>query len=327
MVLIVSHEDDRSSKLVGDWISYSNQKYYLIKASDKVEIISYSFNDGNVDFSFRHDGKIFNIRHFKAIWFRRGWFKFIYHHLHDLELSFEIEEIDKIETYIKEELKTFQEHIYNTFAFRENVFGNVNKYNLNKLDVLTIAKNIGLNVPSFCITTSKRVFLDFYELHGPYILSKAINENINYVTKEEAVYHVNNFFTPCEIELLPESFQATLFQTYVEKMYEIRVFIFGKIVNAMAIFSQKNENTKTDYRNYDLQKPTRCLPYKLPTNIEEKILKTMESLNLNTGSVDLIYTLSGDYVFLEINPVGQFGIVSRSGNYFIEKRIAEILFK
>ena len=33
-------------------------------------------------------------------------------------------------------------------------------------------------------------------------------------------------------------------------------------------------------------------------------------MSLNTGSIDLIKTKSGDYVFLEVNPVGQFSMVS-----------------
>ena len=51
----------------------------------------------------------------------------------------------------------------------------------------------------------------------------------------------------------------------------------------------------------------------------------MKNLKLDTGSIDMIVTLDGEYVFLEINPIGQFGMVSYHCNYHLEKRIAEYI--
>ena len=51
----------------------------------------------------------------------------------------------------------------------------------------------------------------------------------------------------------------------------------------------------------------------------------MEKVELETGSIDMILTKDGKYVFLEINPVGQFGMVSYPCNYFLEKAIAKTL--
>ena len=51
----------------------------------------------------------------------------------------------------------------------------------------------------------------------------------------------------------------------------------------------------------------------------------MKELKLASGSFDIIVTKSNEYVFLEVNPIGQFSQVSIPCNYFIEKRLAEIL--
>jgi hypothetical protein len=51
----------------------------------------------------------------------------------------------------------------------------------------------------------------------------------------------------------------------------------------------------------------------------------MRDLCLDTGSIDLICTSSGRIVFLEVNPVGQFGMVSKPCNYKLEHRLAEHL--
>jgi D-alanine-D-alanine ligase-like ATP-grasp enzyme len=51
----------------------------------------------------------------------------------------------------------------------------------------------------------------------------------------------------------------------------------------------------------------------------------MNKLDLNCGSIDMIVTPKNEYVFLEVNPVGQFGMVSYPCNYNLEKKIAEYL--
>ena len=73
--------------------------------------------------------------------------------------------------------------------------------------------------------------------------------------------------------------------------------------------------------------PIRYIPYKLPLNIEKKLLKLVDHFNYTTGSIDIIKSIDGDYIFLEFNSVGQFGMTSKPCNYFLEKKIAEYLIK
>ena len=51
----------------------------------------------------------------------------------------------------------------------------------------------------------------------------------------------------------------------------------------------------------------------------------MYKLELNSGSIDLILDKKNRFVFLEINPIGQFGMTSFPCNYSIEKEIAKYL--
>jgi len=51
----------------------------------------------------------------------------------------------------------------------------------------------------------------------------------------------------------------------------------------------------------------------------------MKAVNLNTGSLDFIKSTDGEYVFLEVNPAGQFGMTSASCNYYLHKEIANYL--
>ncbi len=51
----------------------------------------------------------------------------------------------------------------------------------------------------------------------------------------------------------------------------------------------------------------------------------MDKLDLNCGSIDMIVNTKNEFIFLEVNPVGQFGMVSEPCNYFLEKKVAEFL--
>lgn len=51
----------------------------------------------------------------------------------------------------------------------------------------------------------------------------------------------------------------------------------------------------------------------------------MKKMNLDTGSIDMIVTPELEYVFLEVNPVGQYDMVSVPCNYHLHSKIAKIL--
>ena len=56
-----------------------------------------------------------------------------------------------------------------------------------------------------------------------------------------------------------------------------------------------------------------------------KLNKLYKKLDLNTGSTDFMVDKDGNYVFLEINPVGQFQMTSAPCNFNIEQKIANYL--
>lgn len=94
----------------------------------------------------------------------------------------------------------------------------------------------------------------------------------------------------------------------------------------MAIFSQNDSQTKIDFRNYNHSTPNRNVPYKLPEELEHKLTNLSKKIGINCGSIDMIVTKNDDYIFLEINPIGQFGMVSNPCNYYLHEKIA-LFFK
>jgi glutathione synthase/RimK-type ligase-like ATP-grasp enzyme len=124
----------------------------------------------------------------------------------------------------------------------------------------------------------------------------------------------------------PEGFLPTpgIFQPYIEKQLELRIVVVGRRLFTCAIHSQQSDRARDDWRRYDLDN-TPHEPYDLPPEIADRLLQLMERLGLVFGSIDLILTPEGEYVFLEINPNGQFDWIARLAGLPIYEHLAAML--
>jgi ATP-GRASP peptide maturase of grasp-with-spasm system len=196
--------------------------------------------------------------------------------------------------------------------------------NIGKIEQLNTAKAVNLNFPETLITGNKEKLIIFAKKYSKIIIKPI--ENIRSYRVDDKNYAPFTKLIDIEsISDLRNLFFPSLFQRYIEKEFEIRSFYFNGEIYSMAMFSQDNQKTLVDFRNYDTDKQTRRIPFKLPLDIEEKIKMFMQKLDLNTGSLDIILGKDDNFYFLEVNPVGQFGMVSEPCNYNLEKKIAEFL--
>jgi glutathione synthase/RimK-type ligase-like ATP-grasp enzyme len=92
-----------------------------------------------------------------------------------------------------------------------------------------------------------------------------------------------------------------IFQPYVPKEAELRCVVIGEKIFSARINSQANENTRKDWRGGECQHE----PFSLPEQVEASIHRLMESFGINFASLDMILTPEGEFVFLELNPNGQ----------------------
>jgi ATP-GRASP peptide maturase of grasp-with-spasm system len=204
------------------------------------------------------------------------------------------------------------------------------KMSANKIMNLEIAKSCNLSVPEYIITSSKLTLSKFAK-HHERIISKPISETpffSNSFENEivETLIMYTKSFTDVFIEKeFPKFFFKSLFQQEIIKEFEIRVFYLNDTCYAMAIFSQNDKQTQVDFRNYNTNKPNRTVPFNLPKAVESNIKKFCRKASYTIGSLDLIKSTDGKYYFLEINPVGQFGMVSYPCNYYLEKKLAKYL--
>lgn len=185
--------------------------------------------------------------------------------------------------------------------------------------VLQKAIEYGLKIPNTMVTSRKK---KLQELDQD-LITKTIGEG-----KQVFLDSVNFPFMTLgvdSIDTLPTKFSPSYVQGKVEKAYELRTFYIDGALYSMAIFSQNDKKTELDFRVFDPEKPIRFVPYNLPGELEEKAIRFMKSLDLNTGSLDFIRSKSGDYIFLEVNPAGQFGMTAYPCNYPLHKKVATTL--
>jgi glutathione synthase/RimK-type ligase-like ATP-grasp enzyme len=114
------------------------------------------------------------------------------------------------------------------------------------------------------------------------------------------------------------------FQEYVPKEFEFRVIVVGCRVFAIEIHSQQSEKTKHDWRHYDFDKVAHRV-HELPDGVRNQCLALVKALNIRFGAIDMIVTPNHEYVFLEINPTGQYQWLEALTGLPITESIVDLL--
>lgn len=316
MILILSTPTDLDTQNVIDWLTQFGAPFFRLNDEDLMmgEVqFYYDLLEESQAYFKQNNRKIF-LTEISVVWFRKFGFLKSYDDVFN--------DRSDITKYLYKEFSVTRSIIFNLLASKQWLYKKENMP--SKFGVLKEANNCGLRIPKTKILSNKEE-LDKFLSHHKGLLTKSLGEG-KHVTYDNGNYP---FFTKLIIktDLVTEKFSPTLFQNYVDKKYELRIFYLNGECYSMAIFSQNDQRTKIDFRNYDLKKPTRYVPYSLPIDLEIKIDKMMRNLGLNTGSIDMIHAADDEYYFLEVNPAGQFGMTSTPCNFNLHKKVAQYLYK
>ena len=115
-----------------------------------------------------------------------------------------------------------------------------------------------------------------------------------------------------------------VFQELIPKACELRVAYVAGETFAGALDASGTSRGHTDWRRVA---PEECRWQKaqLPTEVVSGLQVLMSELGLVFGAIDLICTPSGEYVFLEVNPGGEWGMLERDLGLRISEAIAAAL--
>ena len=100
------------------------------------------------------------------------------------------------------------------------------------------------------------------------------------------------------------------------------------LVFAAAIRSQESRLLRHDWRHHhEFASSQFYTAYRLPAKIERLCVRLVRALGLCFGALDLILTPQGEYVFLEVNPNGQWAWIEDFTGLPISDAIAELLMQ
>jgi len=318
MILILSQSEFEFSTIkIIDWLENIGAEYFRINGEDLV--------NGNLKVQVNErvislNGVQLQDKEVKVV-FNRRWLNIESLINHPVAEEQNGSNYFKVVQSLRNEITCLSQYLYD--LYRDAIWVPEFK-SVNKLKVLDAALHEGLKVPNTEIYTRKKDLQNFFDTKSK-IITKSISDIYPIGNRHEVKSYLTKRLNQSEINDIPDSFYPSLFQAEVEKEYEIRTFYFFGKFYSVAIFSQFDRSTSVDYRNYNYTKPNKTELYMLPHDIELKLKRMMDKIGLNTGSIDIIKSTDGEYYFLEVNPVGQFGAFNDIMSVDIFKTIAEKL--
>jgi ATP-GRASP peptide maturase of grasp-with-spasm system len=319
IVIFSQHAAEYTTNQVIDWLAYNGADYFRFNGIEGIQHTTYTLEN---DSGTKIDSVIaLDDNKDLVVWYRRWLPQDFYHESSNLSKQVGLNR--QLSDYLRDEARTIRNYLFKSLKPRY-VLSDLFQQSVNKLEVLKLAMEAGLTIPSTIVTGEKTALQAFLEKHGQAIV-KNITEVGMFTLRNKFFVTFTAPFSAADLEDIPARFFPTLFQESIAKKYEVRVFYLEGTCYSMAMFSQSNNRTASDFRNFDYTDPNRNVPYKLPASVEASVDRLMKRLRLNCGSIDFIMSTTGAYIFLEVNPVGQFGMVSEPCNYYLEKKVAALL--
>jgi glutathione synthase/RimK-type ligase-like ATP-grasp enzyme len=115
-----------------------------------------------------------------------------------------------------------------------------------------------------------------------------------------------------------------VFQEQIPKQWELRVVYVNGKVFVGALDASVYDTSKVDWRKPGVDIGV-WQHYDLPEQVLRRLQIFMDKLGLLFGALDFIVTPSGEYVFLEVNPIGEWGMLEKDLDLPIASAIADTL--
>ena len=331
VVLVVTNGRDYSIKEVSEWIYHYGKKEnvelaILDTSKQSLQVVKGAIGiDSDILFSITDTDRSFWLSSILGVFIRQARLRINAHTDMKSNSGSSTDIASRFGNYMMAYEATARYFILNRLS-SANIIGYDSSGFINKLEVLKAAVDVGLDIPETELVSTKRQLVEFVSNHGEVIL-KSIGCGLNFVDMDEKISYLqlSKAIGSDDFDKIPDSFNLSMLQNRVHKEFEIRVFYLSGKCYSWCLLSQSKEETAVDYRNYNWDNPMRVVGFELPEDVSLRIIKLMKKLKLRTGSLDLIYSVDGKYVFLEVNPAGQYGYNSDSSNYYLDREIARTL--
>tara|TARA_B000000565_G_C23775797_1_gene374029 strand:- start:1195 stop:2343 length:1149 start_codon:yes stop_codon:yes gene_type:complete len=198
----------------------------------------------------------------------------------------------------------------------------------NKIYQLLLAQQLGFSIPETLLTSRPQDLLDFYSECRGNLISKKL---VDLVMSLDGVPLTPFTHAVTEHDLMRYEavrMSPVLFQERLDKKLELRVTVVGNKVFAAEIYSANDPKQSIDWRRYPSFNLARFYaPHELPLEEEQRCIRLVQELGQCFGAIDLVLHPERGYVFLEINPNGQWGWIEDFTGLPIAAAFADLLVR
>ena len=310
-VLLVTASYDRAAGLVEERLSRMGEPFFRLD-TDRFPFEIKATYSPETGFTYQDGEQLVKSDDVAAVWYRRNVAP---------SLPDTIDQYDR--EFCTREQKAF---IEGTLATLNDVrwlsHPSATAYAEHKLGQLTLARKIGFSTPATS-TTNDPVSVKRLSGNGSLIAKSVKSGYVNSPDGFQAIFTTrlsqNDLQDLDGLDLAPATFQEL-----IPKKSDIRVTIVGANLFAAEILSQEKESSSIDWRATD-DPDLKHEPHVLPNEIAAKCHEMVHALGLSFGAIDLVRTPEDNYVFLEINPNGEWLWLEYQLEFPIAQSIADWL--
>src|ERR1044072_3974859 len=280
---------------------------------EEVKLIA-KFADGSVTHSIKSSAGILDASEVRAVWARKVWLPRLASDLdpniHDLCTR---ESLAAMESF----LDGLNSSRWVNDRRRDREAG-------DKLLQLRTAQDVGLIIPQTLMTNDPAAVRDFFRKVNKRMVAKLLRPVSVSMESPSAFVHTSEVTSKdvADGKLLRHC--PVVFQEMIPKSSELRVAFVNGSLFVGAIDARRSKRGQVDWR---LASPDETAWQRdaVPEEVAAKLRALMLKLGLVYGAIDLIRTPAGEYVFLEVNSGGEWGMLERDLDYPISEAIAEAL--
>ena len=186
-----------------------------------------------------------------------------------------------------------------------------------KVHQLKLAQQVGLRIPETRITN------DVEEARG-FIANRGSNQTVyKAFSGTEQAWRETRVLKPGELEMIANvRFAPVIFQEFIPAGIDLRITAIGDRLFPAAIHTRGTEY-EVDFRM--VMDSARFEAVTLPPQVTDSLHALMRHLGLVYGAIDMRRTPDGEYVFLEINPAGQWLFVEERTGQPITEALADLM--
>lgn len=291
MLLIVTNKNDFAADFLITKLIDQNLPYFRINSSDIPHLnITARFSEICDSTITLTDGNSVDLSEVKSIWYRRA-----------VSPNYNSKKFSQGEnSFINGELKHLIEGLL--LGLDAKWVNPIDSVYLGerKLYQLKIASQIGFKTPFSLVTTDATQAKAFKKSQNDSIICKPIYHGLLIDHDSTSAIHTSRV-NDTDLDILEANQLPSYFQNEIQRTCDVRVTVIGNDVYTVEIEHDTAQTPDWREKGQNVNQKVADIPF----DLREKVFKLMDKMNLTYGAIDFIKDKNGDYVFLEINPAGE----------------------